>query len=174
MIRTLLAPYWVWIRLGAVVVVSLALALAVVRIGQWRAGYERAQAAEDTLERTNEAFDRCSERARVAEYAYTEAALVAESKAAADAVTAERIAHELKTTLAAADARGRDLARRLQDHRVRAGAGGLPAAAEPAGGAAHAGRDAGGDEALGAVFAACERDASRLIAWQDWYVGVAP
>lgn len=45
-VRTLLEPYLVWIRLGAVIVASLVIAFAVVRIQHWRADSHALAAAQ--------------------------------------------------------------------------------------------------------------------------------
>lgn len=106
------------------------------------------------------------ERAYSAQKAATEAQIAADKKAA------EELQRELETRLAAADASGRDLARRLQDYRVRASrcavstpTGTAPGPDDPAG-------ESPGDEAIGRateeVFSACKRDAERLAGFQEW------
>lgn len=89
---------------------------------------------------------------------------------------ARRITHEteqnLTARLAAADARGRDLARRLRDALAAPGTcplppvGGTPGPADGAGGKPADPAEVG--EALADHLAACERDAQRLTDLQGW------
>lgn len=90
---------------------------------------------------------------------------------------AREVEDGLTAKLAAADARGRDLARRLRNALSRgpaAGAGGCPAAGpadEPAG------EPGGGraiEDALAGFTSACARDAQRLSELQDWVRGGFP
>jgi hypothetical protein len=158
-----------WRAIGAI---SLVVAVAVMgwRVTVWRDGYQRLQATEKALARSKQELRLCTDFKAAAAQVARAAEERAAAQAARDKATAERIQRELKTTLAAADARGRDLARRLQD--ARAGASSVPAATDPARGAAGPAGDAGRDEALGGVFAACLRDAERLRLAGEWWAGV--
>lgn len=86
----------------------------------------------------------------------------------------------LSERLAGADARAADLARRLQRALASAGpagGGAVPAAAATAcaapGGAAEPGGAGEVERATAEFVSACERDASALLGWQEWWAGVA-
>jgi hypothetical protein len=163
-----------WRLIGAAALV-VAIAAMGWRVSAWREGYLQLQATEKALETSRAEARQCLDREVVAQRAWQDAAAAAESKAAADRATAERVERELEKRLADADLRGRDLARRLSDAaRAGAGRGAVPAAPGAAGPADDAGGDAGRDAALAGVFAACERDAERLTGWQQWWAEVAP
>ena len=91
---------------------------------------------------------------------------------ARDKQVAEEIQRELETKLVDAGASGRDLARRLQDYRVRASRCAVPAQGGAAPGPDGATGESSGDEEVGRateeVFAACRRDAERLVGLQEF------
>lgn len=156
-----LVPWRVWAGAG--------LALAVVAGTWWvhhrgyQAGWERASAqirsewAADTDRR---------EKARQRALAASQQELERQR-----AVT-EEVERGLTARLAAADARGRDLSRRLRDALGAAGTCPVPAAGGAAGPADGAGPVAADPAAVGAALAehlaACENDAQRLTELQGW------
>lgn len=102
----------------------------------------------------------------------------ARAKEEADRQAAKEVQDALQEKLDSADARARDLARRLYDYQARLSALQLSRPADPATGADS---PTGVPEDGGAVgqlleehLAACARDAERLSGWQDWWgrVGV--
>jgi len=84
----------------------------------------------------------------------------------------QEVEHDLTARLAAADARGRDLSRRLRDALAGSGHCPLPADRASPGPTDRAGGESGDPEAIGAALAdhlaACERDAQRLTDLQTW------
>lgn len=171
-------------RALAAIALVAAVALMGWRVTAWREGYLQTRAAQDALRRTEKALATrtaelrlCTDREAVAQQALRAAAVAAESRAAEDRAIAERIEHDLQTRLAAADARGRDLARRLRDAAACPGAGAVPGATPPAGSAAPAAGEPGSAhgiaEATAALAAACDRDSARLAGWQAWWSAVA-
>lgn len=171
-------------RALAAIALVAAVALMGWRVTAWREGYLQTRAAQDALRRTEKALATrtaelrlCTDREAVAQQALRAAAVAAESRAAEDRAIAERIEHDLQTRLAAADARGRDLARRLRDATACPGAGAVPGAADPAGQPASAAGEPGSAhgiaEATAALAAACDRDSARLAGWQAWWSAVA-
>ena len=176
------------IPLSARALAAIALMAAVAAMGwrvtAWREGYLQAEAAQDALRRTEEALttrtaerDVCTSREAIAAQALREAASAAAARAEADRATAQRIENELSTQLAAANARGRDLARRLRDATACPGAGAVPGATPPAGGPAGAGAQSGDGGAVERAtedhFVACALDAAVLTAWQEWWRAVS-
>ena len=168
-----------WRAIAAIALVA-AVAIAGWRVAAWREGYLQAEAAQDALRRTEEALttrtaerDVCTSREAIAAQALREAASAAAARAEADRATAQRIENELSTQLAAANARGRDLARRLRDATACPGAGAVPGATDPAGQPAGASGESGRAGAVGAAVAglaaACERDSARLDGWIEWW-----
>lgn len=107
--------------------------------------------------------------------AYAEAASRAAEKQEADRKAAEVIENGLREKLAAADADGRTLARRLHDYQARAGRCTVPTAtvtpSELAGPGGITGSDGAVERATEDVFAACKRDAERLNGWDQWATG---
>ncbi len=171
-------------RALAAIALMAAVALMGWRVTAWREGYLQTRAAQDALRRTERALATrtaelrlCTDREAIAAQALREAASAAAARAEADRATAQRIENELTTRLAAADARGRDLARRLRDAAACPGAGAVPGAAPPAGSAAPAAGEPGSThgiaEATAALAAACDRDSARLAGWQAWWSAVA-
>lgn len=171
-------------RALAAIALVAAVALMGWRVTAWREGYLQTRAAQDALRRTEKALATrtaelrlCTDREAVAQQALRAAAVAAESRAAEDRAIAERIEHDLQTRLAAADARGRDLARRLRDAAACPGAGAVPGATDPAGQPASAAGEPGSAhgiaEATAALAAACDRDSARLAGWQAWWSAVA-
>lgn len=171
-------------RALAAIALVAAVALMGWRVTAWREGYLQTRAAQDALRRTEKALATrtaelrlCTDREAVAQQALRAAAVAAESRAAEDRAIAERIEHDLQTRLAAADARGRDLARRLRDATACPGAGAVPGAADPAGQPASAAGEPGSAhgiaEATAALAAACAHDSERLAGWQAWWSAVA-
>lgn len=117
-----------------------------------------------------------------AQAAYAAAVRSANAKIEADRKVAEEVERDLQTKLAAADASGRDLGRRLSDYIARARRCSLSAAA-PATGVADAPGAPGSDtEARRAVeidravedtLAECKTNAADLDAWFEWAERVA-
>jgi len=97
----------------------------------------------------------------------------ARAKEEADRKAAEEIQDALQEKLDSADARARDLARRLRQYQARACASTVPQDAgsaplvDPAAGVPEDGGTAG--QLLEEHLAACARDAERLSGWQDWW-----
>lgn len=171
-------------RALAAIALVAAVALMGWRVTAWREGYLQTRAAQDALRRTEKALATrtaelrlCTDREAVAQQAHAQAAAAAESRAAEDRAIARRIEDVLSVRLAAADARGRDLARRLRDAAACPGAGAVPGAADPAGQPASAAGEPGSAhgiaEATAALAAACDRDSARLAGWQAWWSAVA-
>lgn len=171
-------------RALAAIALVAAVALMGWRVTAWREGYLQTRAAQDALRRTEKAL--ATRTAEVVQYQRREAialetAREAASAAAAreirDRAAAQKVENELTTRLAAADARGRDLARRLRDAAACPGAGAVPGATPPAGSAAPAAGEPGSAhgiaEATAALAAACDRDSARLAGWQAWWSAVA-
>ena len=166
-----------WRLVGAV---ALVVAVAVMgwRVSVWHDSHRKLKATEKALETRTAEAQQCAARELVAAQAYREAAGKAKAREAEDRATAERIEHDLQTKLADADARGRDLARRLR-HASRAacaGSGAVPGAAAAAGQPAQPAGEPGDGDAVEIATAehlsACERDATRLAGWQEWWAGV--
>lgn len=171
-------------RALAAIALVAAVALMGWRVTAWREGYLQTRAAQDALRRTEKALATrtaelrlCTDREAVAQQAHAQAAAAAESRAAEDRAIARRIEDVLSVRLAAADARGRDLARRLRDATACPGAGAVPGATDPAGQPASAAGEPGSAhgiaEATAALAAACDRDSARLAGWQAWWSAVA-
>ena len=93
-----------------------------------------------------------------------------------DSRIAKEIQDALQQKLDSADARGRDLARRLLDYQARIAALQLSRPADPATGAdgtPGVPEDGGAvGQALEEHLAACGRDAERLAGWQEWWARV--
>jgi hypothetical protein len=109
--------------------------------------------------------------------------LAARKREAELAQAAARMEEDLRAQLDTADARGRDLARRLRLHQAtRPGGGCLPAPAEPPAGPDGTGGEPGdggspgtaADQALEEHLAACARDAERLDGWIAWWASGLP
>lgn len=164
-----------WRAIGAATVVAV-VAFAGWRVSVWHDAYKRLQATEKALATRTAEAQQCADREAVAALAYADAARQAESVAAADKATAERIQRELQINLAAADRTGRDLARRLRDYQARRCGSAVPAAA----GASVELTGTAGEPSVGSVverataehFAACAKDAERLSGWQQWWTKV--
>ena len=143
---------------------GIALAVALIAAGWFgfRSAYGKGREAGQAAVRAE--WD--ADRARLA--AAHSAALVASHEAyRRDLARREEVERGLDAKLSAADARGRNLARRLRDARGPAGACPVPGAghdtAARADGAAGEPGDGGEVEAaLAAHLAACDRDATRL------------
>jgi hypothetical protein len=161
-----------WRIIGAVALV-VAVAIAGQRVSTWRESHHALKATEKALATRTAELAQCSDALAVSALAYAEAAGKAESIAAADRETRQRVENELQTNLAAADARGRDLARRLRDYQARRCSRPVPAASGPAVELAGAAGEPGDGEAVERAaaehFAACSRDAERLAGWQGWW-----
>ena len=164
-----------WRLIGAACLTA-AVAFAGSRVSAWHEGYLRAEASERSLATRTTELQQCTYSQTAAALAYAGAVRRAETVAADDAATATRIERELQTNLAAADARSRDLSRRLQDYRARrcrvtlsAAAG---AAAEPAPPAAQSGDGDAVDRATADHLAACALDAEELAGWLSWWESV--
>ena len=165
-----------WVKVVALVAAVALVAWAGNRVTVWHDSHVRLEATEKALAKSAAELSQCTASATAAALAYAQAAQLAETTAAADRVTAERIERDTQNRLAAADARGRDLARRLHDDEARRCSGAVPTAAGPAAEpAATAGEPGNGDtvgDAIAAHLAACARDAERLSNWQWWWEGV--
>ena len=167
-----------YVRAIAAAVVVAIIAAAGWRVSAWRSGYLALEATESRLQALTAEAEQCAARERVAAQAWAEAAGKAKAQADQDRATAERVERELETKLAAADARGRDLARRLLDATRAASAGGVAlsgaasAAGQPAGAAGEPGDEGGLGVALAAHLSACESDSLRLAGWQTWWASV--
>ena len=89
---------------------------------------------------------------------------------------AQEVERGLTEKLAAADARGRDLADRLRDALAPARTCPVPAPGSPAGATDGATRKSADPPAIGAALAnhlaACERDAERLTQFQVYWFGL--
>lgn len=173
----MIATKWAWDRFApALPWVVLA---AVLLGGYWwqaRWHYSRGEAAGAA--EVQQAWDRDAAERQAALEAYRQAVAAREAEQA-------RIAQEQETALREqvqiADARGRDLARRLRDYEARERARRLSEAAAAAAGGAGAARipeDSGDartavEQALEEHLAACARDAERLSGWQNWWARVA-
>lgn len=161
-----------WRIIGAVALV-VAIAIAGQRVSTWRESHHALQATEKALATRTAELTQCSDSLTVSALAYAEAAGKAESIAAADRETRQRVENELQTNLAAAGVRGRDLARRLRDYQARRCSRPVPAAAgavaELAGAAGERDDSEAVDRATADHFAACSRDAERLAGWQGWW-----
>ena len=167
-----------WVKVGALVALVAVVALMGWRVTVWREGYHALQATEKALQEVTADRDRYAAAEASAWQALREAEGKAKEREAADRATAERIERDLQTKLAAADARGRDLARRLLNA-TRAACPGAGAMSGPAGAAAGApgpATEPGDGEAIERATAdhlsACEADAERLAGWQEWWAGV--
>ena len=166
-------------RLIGYALAAAAVVWAVLTINGWRLDAGALKATETALVKSREKLHQCTAREVIAQQAFTEAVAKAESIAASNRATAERVSRELTTKLADADRAGRDLARRLHDYQSRACPGGLPAAASLAGTVPHGGEPGGVGEAerlaeaiRGATadaLAACARDGAALSAVGPWY-----
>lgn len=172
-----------WRLVGAVAVV-ICISLMGWRVSAWHDAYRTLEAVQDRARATQEALatrtaeaEQCAGREAVAQQALRAAAVATESRAAEDRAIAERIEHDLQTRLAAADARGRDLARRLRDAAACPGAGAVPGATDPAGQPASAAGEPGSAhgiaEATAALAAACAHDSERLAGWIAWWLAVS-
>lgn len=161
-----------WRAIGAVALV-VAVAIAGQRVSTWRESHHALKATEKALATRTAELAQCSDSLAVSALAYAEAAGKAESIAAADRETRQRVENELQINLAAADARGRDLARRLRDYQARRCSSPVPAAAGPAvelaGAAGEPGRDGAVEGAVADLMSACAADAERLAGWQGWW-----
>lgn len=171
-------------RALAAIALVAAVALMGWRVTAWREGYLQTRAAQDALRRTEKALARRTaevvqyqRREAIALETAREAASAAAAREIRDRAAAQKVENELTTRLAAADARGRDLARRLRDAAACPGAGAVPGATPPAGSAAPAAGEPGSAhgiaEATAALAAACDRDSARLAGWQAWWSAVA-
>ena len=167
-----------WRAIGAVALVVV-VALMGWRVSVWREGWQALQATQKALATSKAEVARYAAREASAWQALREAEGKAKAKEAIDRATAERIENELQTKLAAADARGRDLARRLLDatRKTCPGLGAVPGPAGTAGQSAQAAGEPGDGEAIeratAAHLTACERDAERLAGWQAWWAEVS-
>ena len=167
-----------WRLIGIVTVAIFVLALG-WRASVWREGWQALEATEKALATVTAERDRYAARESSAWQALREAEGKAAAKEAEDRATAERIENELQTQLAAADARGRDLARRLLDATRKTCPGAITvsqpagAAGQPAQAGGEPGDPGGVGEAIAAHLAACESDATRLAGWQAWWAGVS-
>lgn len=163
-----------WRLIGYAVAAALVV-WAALTVNGWRLDSRALEATQKALETATADRDRYAAREASARQALREAAGKAAEKEAADKATAERIEHELQTKLAAADTRGRDLARRLSIAARAAcpGGGAVPGAADPAGQPGQAAGEPGDGEAIERAtaehLAACGRDAERLAGWQAWW-----
>ena len=155
-----LVPWRLWLYGGALVAVAAGL-WGIHRHG-YTTGYEAGSAA---IVAAWDADNVLREKARL------------RAKEAADVLLNEqrKITQELEQNLTArldaADARGRDLARRLRDA-LTAGTCPLPQPGNAAGSADGAGEEPDNQATLGAALAdhlaACEHDAQRLTDLQTW------
>ena len=161
-----------WRIVGAVALVVV-VAIAGQRVSTWRESHHALQATQKALAMRTAELTQCSDSLTVSALAYADAAGKAESIAAADRETRQRVENELQTNLAAADARGRDLARRLRDYQARRCSSAVPAVAGPAvelaGAAGEPGRDGAVEGAVADVMSACAADSVRLAGWQGWW-----
>lgn len=173
-----------WVRAAVGLGVLVAIGFGGWRVTAWREGYLQTEAAQNALKRTEKALATrtaelrlCTDREAVAQQAHAQAAAAAESRAAEDRAIARRIEDVLSVRLAAADARGRDLARRLRDAAACPGAGAVPGATDPAGQPASAAGEPGSAhgiaEATAALAAACAHDSERLAGWIAWWLAVS-
>lgn len=172
-----------WRMVGAVAVV-ICISLMGWRVSAWHDAYRTLEAVQDRARATQEALARRTaevvqyqRREAIALETAREAASAAAAREIRDRAAAQKVENELTTRLAAADARGRDLARRLRDAAACPGAGAVPGATPPAGSAAPAAGEPGSAhgiaEATAVLAAACDRDSARLAGWQAWWSAVA-
>lgn len=166
-----------WRLIGYAVAAALTV-WGILTVNGWRIDSNTLEATEKALETRTAERDAYAGREASAWQALAEAEGKAKAKEAEDRATAERIERDLQTRLAGADARGRDLARRLQvATRARACPGTVPGATDPAGEPDGAAGEPGDGEAIERATAdhlsACERDATRLQAWISWWTGVS-
>ena len=155
-----LVPWRIWA--GAGLALLLAGGLWWVHHDGYRKGWERGSAevrsqwAQDT-DRREKARQRAAEAARL--------------ELDRQRAVTEEVERGLSAKLAAADARGRDLAGRLRDA-LSAGTCPVSAAGVAAGAIDRAGGEPSDQAAIGAALAdhlaACERDAQRLTDLQSW------
>ena len=138
-----------WRMVGAVAVV-ICISLMGWRVSAWHDAYRTLEAVQDRARATQEALARRTaevvqyqRREAIALETAREAASAAAAREIRDRAAAQKVENELTTRLAAADARGRDLARRLRDATACPGAGAVPGATGAAGGPAGAGAQSG-------------------------------
>jgi hypothetical protein len=174
--RAALEPYLLTIRVVLSVAIVIATAFAGWRITVWHDSHKRVKATEKALAKSVASLQQCTDSQTAAALAYAGAVLQAETVAAADRVTAERIENELQTKLVAADAGARDLARRLRDHQARRCSSAVPlvagSAAQPAGAATEPGDGEAVDRATSDHLAACALDSEELAGWLAWWTGI--
>jgi hypothetical protein len=117
------------------------------------------------------------------EAAYAAAVRATNARIEADRKVAEEVERDLQTKLAAADASGRDLGRRLSDYIARARrcavspatpATGVPDAPGAPGGDPEARRAVEIDRAVEDTLAECKTNATDLDAWYEWAKRVTP
>ena len=146
---------------------AIIVALLGLVVGSYWVTYQAGQKAGRSEVQAQWASDRAA-----AEKRYSEAVIASREEIERQVAAREEVERGLSEKLAAADARGRDLADRLRDALAPARACPVPPAGAPAGAADGAtgkpGDQAGIGAALAAHLAACERDAERFVKLQDW------
>lgn len=168
-----IAPYLLWVKIGAAVALAGLLWWGWHTVTGWREDSHALEATEKALATRTTELSQCTDSATAAALAYAAAVAKAESEATADRLTAERIEHDLQTRLAAADGTGRDLARRLRDYQARRCRSAVPAAAGAAGQPAVASPESSLDAEIGRateqVYADCKSDAVKADGWLEWW-----
>ena len=152
-----------FIPIRAWLCLAVALALAACGVWAYRTGYEAGSAAIQA---------EWDKDAAIREKLHREALMRSEDLLNESRKITQEVEQNLTARLAAADARGRDLARRLRD--ALATPGTCPVS--PVGGASGPAEGTGGKPAdpaeigtaLADHLAACERDAQRLTDLQGW------
>lgn len=176
--RLLIAPYLMLIRLVSIVVAAVVVVLGFWRIHVWHEAFQREAVTQKRLDEASRELEGLREASRAAERAHADAIGRAATVAQENQAHAVETQTKLERDLAAADARGRDLARRMRVYEASRAACSGPTAALA--GAATVDADASGDtggsggvaQATAGFYRACFRDAGRLNAWVAWYEGV--
>lgn len=170
--RLAIEPYVAVAKAIAGIALLVGTLILVWRVHAWHDAYKRVEATEKALATSTKSLTQCTDAATAAALAYVGAVQHAESTAASDRAISTRVEHELQTNLGTADARARDLARRLHDSEARRCGSAVPTTPDATGRAAVAGGEPGDGGAVEDHFAACARDAARLDAWREWWAGV--
>lgn len=170
--------YLVWIKAAIGLALLIGLAVLAWRVSAWHSAYERVDAMEAELAATKAEIEQA--RASIVVSAETYATEINRGRMVAEENRRHANAQEaaLKASLAQSDARGRDLARRLWDAAAQVSAcrstasGPASTAADPAGASGEPFDSEGVGGRLASHLAACERDATRLDGWREWWSGV--
>lgn len=166
---------WIWRVLVAVAIVAAVWsAIGWFSHARYKAGEVAGRA---------QVQERWDAQAKATKAAYDAAAAATQARIESDRAAAQEVERDLQAKLAAADASGRDLGRRLSDYIARARRCAVPAPA-PAAGQLDAPGAPGGDAEVGnatAVYRAvedtlaeCKTNAADLDGWYQWALKVAP